>query len=176
MNVYLERTQREIDAAVRGMTREEFQQHAEGKWSIAEILEHLCRAFTTTVPHVNKSLDRGAPTASQPTLRQLLTSTLVVGFSYFPSGRSAPAYTLPKGMAPEEALAQIRSSLVAMDSVLRECTRRFGGRVKLADHSILGPLSANQWAKFHWVHTHHHVQQIARMRTTATESRRKMIH
>ncbi len=164
MNVYLERTQEEIDSAIRGMSREELQQHAEGKWSAAEILEHLCRAFTTTVPHLKKCLERGAPTASQPTLKQLLSSMVVVGFSYFPPGRSAPPYTIPKGMAPDETLAQIRSSLPAMDSVLRECAQRFGGRIKLADHSILGPLSANEWAKFHWVHTHHHMKQIARIR------------
>ncbi len=164
MNVYLERTQQEIDAAIRGMSSEDLQQRAEGKWSTAQILEHLCRAFTTSVPHLNKCLDRGAPTASQPTLRQLLTSTLVVGFGYLPTGTSAPAYTIPKGAPPEETLPQIRSSLVAMDAVLRECVRRFGARVKLADHSILGPLSANQWAKFHWVHTRHHVKQIARLR------------
>ncbi len=169
MNIYLARTQQEIDSAVRGMSTEELEQHAAGKWSAADTLEHLCRAFTTTVPHVKKCLDRGGPTASRPTLRQLLSSTVVVGFGYFPSGRSAPEYTLPKGMAPEETLAQIRSSLVAIDSVLGQCAQRFGGRVKLADHSILGPLSANEWAKFHWVHTRHHMKKIARMRTSTKE-------
>ncbi len=166
MNVYLERTQNEIDSAIRGMSLDEMQQHPEGKWSVAQILEHLCRAFSTTVPHLKKCLDRGVPTASQPTLRQLLTATTVVGFSYLPSGRSAPEYTVPRGMPPEEAIAKIRPGLLAMDSVLHECVERFGARVKLADHSILGPLSANQWAKFHWVHTRHHMKQIARIRST----------
>jgi hypothetical protein len=28
------------------------------------------------------------------------------------------------------------------------------------DHLILGPLTAGQWRKFHWVHGQHHARQI----------------
>jgi len=28
------------------------------------------------------------------------------------------------------------------------------------DHLFLGPLTANEWRKFHWVHGRHHARQI----------------
>jgi len=48
--------------------------------------------------------------------------------------------------------------------VLAECERRFGKRSKLANHFILGPLTAQEWRRFHWVHTRHHMKQIARLK------------
>jgi hypothetical protein len=35
------------------------------------------------------------------------------------------------------------------------------------DHLILGPLTAAQWRKFHWIHGRHHVKQILRLREQA---------
>ncbi|MGZ4836286.1 MAG: DUF1569 domain-containing protein [Terriglobales bacterium] len=28
------------------------------------------------------------------------------------------------------------------------------------DHPFLGPLTADEWRKFHWVHGRHHTRQI----------------
>ena len=51
-----------------------------------------------------------------------------------------------------------------MDKVLPECERRFGARCKLASHFVLGPLTAEQWRKFHWIHTRNHMKQVARLK------------
>jgi hypothetical protein len=59
-------------------------------------------------------------------------------------------------------LRNIAVHIADMDRVLAECARRFGAG-KLANHFILGPLSAHQWRKFHWVHTRHHMKQITRL-------------
>jgi hypothetical protein len=34
----------------------------------------------------------------------------------------------------------------------------------MLDHPILGPLTVDQWRKFHVVHTEHHVRQISQRR------------
>jgi hypothetical protein len=157
---YLERVQQAVETAISDMTTDELLRHPEGKWCAAEILEHLARAFGTTVTHLQKCLDAGRPSASVPTLKQWLTSTVVVDLGYFPAGRKAPDFTRPKGLPPDEVVRGIRENLQAMDAVIAECERRFGTRGKLANHPILGPLSVAQWRRFHWVHTRHHMKQI----------------
>jgi hypothetical protein len=44
------------------------------------------------------------------------------------------------------------------------CEAKFGSRIKVLDHPILGPLSIDQWRRFHLVHGLHHVKQIRRLR------------
>jgi hypothetical protein len=164
VNTYLQRVQDAIAEATRGMDAVQLTRHPEGKWSAAEILEHLDRTYKTTVPHLQKCLDAGQPTASRPTLAQRLAVGIVVGLGYMPSGRKAPEYAVPKGLPPDEVLRNLPVHVVDMDRVLAECERRFGAHCKLANHSILGPLTAQQWRKFHWVHTRHHMKQIARLK------------
>lgn len=51
-----------------------------------------------------------------------------------------------------------------MESGLSDCERRFGAVTKITDHPLLGPLTASQWRKFHWVHGPHHAKQIRERR------------
>lgn len=163
MNTYLQRVQDAIAEVTRGMDATRLTRHPEGKWSAAEILEHLDRTYKTTVPHLQKCLDAGQSTASRTTFAQRLAVGIVVELGYLPSGRKAPEYAVPRGLPPDEVLRSIAVHISDMDRVLAECQRRFGGR-KLANHFILGPLNARQWCKFHWVHTRHHIRQIARLK------------
>jgi hypothetical protein len=55
---------------------------------------------------------------------------------------------------------------VAMDGIIARCEESFGGRTKLLDHPILGPLTAPQWRKMHLVHGLHHLKQLRRLRQT----------
>jgi Protein of unknown function (DUF1569) len=146
------------------MDAAQWTRHPEGKWSAAEIIEHLDRTYKTTIPHLQRCLDAGSPTAGRPSFAQRLVVGIVVELGYMPSGRKAPAFAVPKGLPVDEVLHNIPVHIAEMDGVLAECERRFGARSQLADHAILGPLTAHQWRKFHWVHTRHHVKQIARLR------------
>jgi len=58
--------------------------------------------------------------------------------------------------------------MVAMDAIIAQCEARFGGRVHVLDHPILGPLSAAQWRKLHVVHGQHHLKQLVRLRESTT--------
>jgi len=84
----------------------------------------------------------------------------------FRMGRKAPKQTAPRGLAPETVRAEVVQKLEAMDGIIAQCESRFG-HGKVLDHPILGPLTAAQWRKFHWIHGHHHVKQILKLRERA---------
>jgi len=161
LHPYLQQTQDAIDAAAAGLHPDRLTTHpGEGKWSAAEILEHLARAFKETVPGLEKCLERGATIAKPATLYQRMAALLVVQLQYLPSGRKAPQMTVPHGMDPDEIMATIHQSLASMDELFARCEQRFGD-VKLMNHPVLGPLTAAEWRKFHWVHTRHHMKQVS---------------
>jgi hypothetical protein len=54
--------------------------------------------------------------------------------------------------------------MAAMDAIIALCEARFGRRVKLLDHPILGPLTAVEWRKLHVVRGRHHLKQLLQLR------------
>ncbi len=164
MDAYLQRLQEAIASATRGMTAKELGRHAEGKWSAAEVLEHLYLTYSGTVKGFERVLQEGKPLARRPMLRDRMRTFVVTGLGYLPEGRKAPERTQPRGMAGEEVVGEIGPRISAMDEVIAQCEARFGKRTRVLDHPILGPLTARQWRKFHWVHGQHHVKQIRELR------------
>lgn len=81
-----------------------------------------------------------------------------------PSGRKSPPVGLPRGIPAEKVTTDILAAIGEMDELMTQCASQFGTRVKVLDHPILGPLSINEWRKFHLVHGLHHVKQIHRLR------------
>ena len=93
---------------------------------------------------------------------------VVVGLGHMPAGRKAPAMVQPRGLPAEQVRNEIGVKLVAMDAIIAQCEARFGRKVKLLDHPILGPLTATQWRKLHLVHGRHHQKQLLRLRESTT--------
>jgi len=164
---HLERLQREVETVVAGMGKEEMLRHVPGKWCAAEILEHLYLTYTGTVKGFERVLAAGKSLARKPTWRNRAQALVVVRFGYMPGGMEAPAVARPRGVPMETVSANIGSEILKMDEVIARCENRFGKKVKVLDHPILGPLTASQWRKLHLVHGLHHLQQIRRLRDTA---------
>jgi hypothetical protein len=160
MNSYLERLQRELEDATGSATAAGLAQAPAGKWSAAQILEHLLLTYQNTNRGLAKCLAQGAPLATGATLKHRLAALLVVNLGYLPGGRKAPDRVTPRGMPPEEVRQAIAPELQKMDSGLNDCERQFGAGTKIMDHLFLGPLTAKEWRKFHWVHGRHHARQI----------------
>lgn len=160
MDSYLERLQQAIASVTRGMTADELTRHAEGKWCAAEILEHLYLTYTGTQKAFERCLKAGKPLAGVPTFKQRVAATAVTDFGYFPKGRKSPDQVLPRGMSVEKVVAGIGPQIAAMDKLITQCEERYGSRIKILDHPVLGPLTARQWRKFHLAHGRHHVKQI----------------
>jgi hypothetical protein len=164
MDRYLTRLHEALLSATRDMTPETLMRHPEGKWSAADVLEHLYLTYKNTGKGFVRCLQAGKPLASSPTFRQRLRTMLVAKLGYFPQGRNSPDSVRPRGTATETIRSEILRQLETMDQVIGEAEVRYGSSVCLLDHPILGPLTGKQWRKFHWVHGRHHVKQIERLK------------
>jgi hypothetical protein len=165
MDSYLERLQQAIATVTSGMSGEQLTRKMEGKWSAAEVLEHLYLTYTGTQKAFERCLKAGKPLAGNPTFKQRVSTAAVTEFGYFPKGRKSPDQVLPRGMPAEKIVADIGPQIAAMDKAIAQCEGRYGSRIKVLDHPILGPLTARQWRKFHLAHGLHHVKQISKMKT-----------
>jgi hypothetical protein len=163
MDSYLRRLQEAITSATRGMSSEDLQRHPEGKWSTAEILEHLYLTYTGTVKGFERCLHEGKPLARAPEFRDRMRTLVVTGLGHLPQGRKAPERAQPRGLQADEVMREIGPRISAMDDLITQCEARFGKRTRVLDHPILGPLTARQWRKFHWVHGRHHLKQIRKL-------------
>ena len=144
-----------------GLSEHQLRLHPDGKWDSAAILEHLALTFGTTARLFEKILREGRPLATSPTLTHRLRQLVVLRFSYIPGGRKSPKRVQPTGMiSGREAHDLIFANLEKMDRALAECERRFGTKMKIADHPVLGPIPLGGWRKFHLLHTRHHMKQI----------------
>lgn len=155
-----------IDQATDGMTDEQLSWHPEAKWSSANILEHLARAFSGTVKGAERTMQAGKLDCRSCTPKERLFILAVVHMGFFPPGRKSPPMVEPRGIPPQQALRDIRANLAAVDSVLAKCEQQFG-TAKILVHPVLGPLTAREWRKFHFVHTRHHMKQIRTLRSRA---------
>ena len=134
------------------------------RWSVAEIVEHLARSYSGTAKGFERCLEKGAPLATSPTLKQRLQQFGLIELGYFPEGRQAPKHIIPSGELDLQAvLDAVRRDLARLDQSAVK-TRDALGTGKMLDHPILGALTIDQWLKFHEVHTRHHARQIAQRR------------
>jgi len=164
MHPLVETTWKMIADATQGMTAEQLARKPEGKWCAAEVVEHLLMTYTATTAGLRKALAKGKPQGGRPSLPDRVKQWVVLDVGYFPTGRKAPAMTIPKGLQPAEVVHAVEHALPDMDAAITECEQKYGSGVKIADHPVLGPLTATQWRKFHYVHAKHHMKQVARLR------------
>ena len=161
MSPELEEIRREARHLASGMSQAAWDHALPGKWSCAQIFEHLHLSYTATTEGTLNAMQEGKPLGGRPTLRHRISTFYVAELGLLPSGRKAPQHTIPKDGAGVESLRQFNDALVAMDATLADAEKRFGSRVKLLDHPILGPLTAREWRRFHRTHARHHLKQIA---------------
>ena len=168
MDSRLEKLKENLESAVAGMSSEQLSWHPPGKWCAAEVLEHLYLTYAGTLDGFKRVMKSGKPLASRASMAQRALTFVVVGLGHMPAGRKSPAIAHPRGLPREQVRNEIGVKLVAMDAIIAQCESRFGRRVKLLDHPILGPLTAAQWRKLHLVHGRHHQKQLLRLRESAT--------
>lgn len=163
MHRYLQELHDGITSATGAMSTQQLTSHPDGKWCAAEILEHLYLTYHGTVKGCQRCLEQGKTLARIPLLADRVRTAVVVSFGYMPEGRTAPERSIPRGMPAEEVVKAVGAEIITMDDLLAKCEARFGRNTRILDHPILGPLTAAQWRKFHWVHGRHHVKQIRRL-------------
>jgi hypothetical protein len=162
VNHRLQAAREAIRTAAGGLSGEVLTRKVDARWSIAEILEHLTLAFTAHAAALEKPLASGELRVHTPALKQVLGRVMVVEFGYFPRVE-APSMTRPSGTIPaERALTAIDDALETLDRTLDRVEAKFGAAVPVTNHPYFGGMSVNQWRKFHWRHTVHHMKQVTR--------------
>lgn len=168
MDTWLAKARQEIDEATAGMTAEDWGRAPEGKWTASHILEHLSLTFSGTAKMLEKRLAAETPEAVRSrTPKEFLMQVALFLRQEIPEGRKAPEGVRPQGIEGEEALRRIRESLGTMSTRIDEAEKRWGNSATIAVHPILGPLTAERWRKFHFIHTRHHMRQVRERRQGA---------
>jgi hypothetical protein len=163
----LERTLAMITSETAGLDENALDRHPPGKWNAAQILEHLSRTYSSTAYILDRCVEQGRSKARRRTMRDRIGTLVVVELGMFPTGIEAPPATRPAGLPAGEAVASARASLHALGDAVASADARFGSRIPLANHPLLGPFNLRQWCRFHRVHTAHHMKQVRLLRTRA---------
>ena len=149
-----------LEDATRGAGPESRVRKDPNKWSVAEVVEHLQRAYSGTAKGFERCLEKQAPLATGQTFKQRFAAFVLIRLGYFPPGREAPKHVLPTGEIDLHALLDaVRRDLARLDEAAIKARSQFGG-VKIVDHPRLGALTIDEWMKFHLVHTRHHEKHI----------------
>jgi hypothetical protein len=168
MDSRLENLKENLESAVEGLSSEQLSWHLPGKWCAAEVLEHLYLSYGGTIKGLEKVVTSDKPLATKASMAHRMLTFVIVGLGHMSAGRKTPAIAQPRGLPVEQVRNKMGAKLAAMDAIIAQCEARFGRRVKLLDHPILGPLSATQWRKLHLVHGQHHLKQLLRLRESTT--------
>src|SRR5215813_8200347 len=171
MGSSLDQMRAAIAAAINGMSRDDLLRHAEGKWCTAEILEHLNLTYIGTMKNLQRCVIAGQTLASSDRSSKRWRRIVLTRLRLFPKGRTSPERVRPRGMPPEQVTIEVMQNLARMDEIIRQCESRFGGNRPIADHPMLGPLTAEEWRGFHVAHGKHHVRQILKLKQLTTPSR-----
>lgn len=131
-----------------------------GKWTPAQIVHHLALSLEGSGRTFEDR--RGKPPMGRRprTVRERLGYVLVLRIGWVPSGRRAPAVTVPvERPDPRAVERQLREGVARFQSLERELlpARRADLYVK---NPALGDLTLPEWLTFHVRHCAHHARQI----------------
>lgn len=161
MDAWLDRLRKEIEETTADLHEADWSRAPEGRWSSAQILEHLGRSYGTTAKMLELSMGTGGPPQVRAAkISEMLTKILIVTLGIFPNGAKSPAMVTPKGDSGPVALERAKINLERMGSAIAAAEERWGRKAEIAMHPVLGPLTPGQWRKFHYIHGHHHVLQM----------------
>ena len=142
-----------------------WQQAPPGKWTSAQIVEHLALAMEMSAKTFASRSAKEPMARRGTTLREKVGKIFTFGLGRFPPGLTAPERTTPPPQVDASAAeAHFRAAVAAWEQVERDLlpARRDNLFVK---HPRLGDLTLEEWGRFHAVHARHHARQIrARLR------------
>ena len=145
-------------AAARAVPRAEWgQPRAAGKWSSAQVAEHLALAY-----EVNRDVMHGhPPPISAPRWLRPLIRKFLLGFvlrrGRFPPGSKSPRVFRPgpTPAAPEQLLGRLGTAM----AVFEADAAALG--TPAIDHPFFGRLPLSDFVRLQEIHTRHHRRQLA---------------
>jgi hypothetical protein len=135
-----------------------------GKWSIGEILDHLCLAERSMTRTISKILQRAAGLGQIGDPGAMPEPAFRIDLAAYNEPTTAPESALP---SPDRPLERLVAGLVESRERLVEVARRMDGRVVgnvTLQHVRLGELTFYQWLALAGAHDAKHLDQIRRIR------------
>jgi hypothetical protein len=143
-----------------------------GRWSVAQILDHLARGLDAVVQKLEERKTRTDLTR-RASPKQHLLRHLMLGIGRIPPGRRTPDATRPGDRPdPELATAQFRMAIRRLEALCEMLPAEQQQRV-FVSHPVVGDLNLPEWVRFFFVHNRHHAHQIdVRLRWLERQRRR----
>lgn len=136
----------------------DWQRAPTGKWTPAQIVEHLALSLELSARGFERTQDARA--RRPRTLLERVSGWFVFGIGWTPPGIRAPRRTTPaERIEPADAERHFREGLdrwAALES--RAATEQDSG--VYVHHPRLGELDLGEWLRFHEWHCRHHARQI----------------
>ncbi len=131
----------------------------EGKWSVAQIVEHLAIAFDLVATGFAALPEEGTgPRSATPT--QSVMRHALLGSGELPKGMRAPDISHPSDdPEPELVVARFRMGIEQTRSLIEDWPEERRANSFLR-HPVLGDLNLPEWVRFHYVHCTLHARQI----------------
>ena len=138
----------------------EWERAPAGKWTPAQIVEHLALGLTLSAATFHTRRNHAAMVRRPRTPAEHVAKFLIFGLHWFPPGRKAPERTMPAPhIGRTAAEAHFLEGIEAWDQIDRALlpARRADLFVK---HPRMGDLTIEEWVHFHVIHARHHARQI----------------
>jgi hypothetical protein len=164
LSPHLEKVRADAERLTRDFSPDDWHHSRDGEWSASLILEHLLLTFTATTKGLLKTMQAGEPFCRDANWRDRTGRFYVLRLGRIPSGLKATKNITPKQGLPGNTLGAFNDALVALNATLSDAERRFGKKIRILEHPVLGPLTAEEWRRFHRVHAEHHFRQIVARR------------
>ncbi|HET8713102.1 MAG TPA: DUF1569 domain-containing protein [Gemmatimonadales bacterium] len=154
----------EISALVldplRGRSDAECERGPAGKWTPAQIVEHLAIGLVGSAQKFEERRDRPPMARRRRSLVQWAGGLVILGLGWYPQGIRAPEGTVPMpGISRAAAESHFRDGIGRWEALERELLPRRPGDLFLK-HPRLGDLNLSEWIRFHQMHARHHAPQI----------------
>lgn len=130
-----------------------------GKWTIAQILQHLAIGVDLVAAAFERRQDKtGMRRRAKP--YQTVLRHLVLGLGRIPGGLKAPGFTRPEERPdPELIVAEFRMGVEKLREFAATWPRE-RQKSLFVGHPMLGDLNFPEWVRFHYLHCRHHAGQI----------------
>ncbi|MCK6460734.1 MAG: DUF1569 domain-containing protein [Planctomycetes bacterium] len=131
---------------------------AEGKWSAAQVAEHVAKAYERSCEMLRGDPQPGMPRWLRPLLR-ILFLTKVLRTGRFPKGAKSPEQFLPspEPLPLEASLARIEK---ASADFAAEARKRAEPGLTI-DHPVFGRIRVADYVRLNQIHTRHHLRQLS---------------
>jgi hypothetical protein len=160
MDALLQKLHDRIESTTENLFGDAWAVAPEGRWNCSQIAEHLGRSYGTTAKLLENALDCGQkPEMGKPTWKQTAARVLICHAGYFPGGFKAPDIVQPTGLMGHTARDRALSSLERMAAAI-DAAEQTWGLGPVAPHFMLGPMTADEWRRFHYSHGRHHLRQL----------------